>query len=637
MALVNFSDLDFDQIRTSIKSYLRSNSTFTDYDFEGSNLSILIDILAYNTYISSYNANMLSNEVFLDSATLRENVVSLAKNVGYLPKSVIASKAKVSFFIDLSTFTTNPITITLKKGLVCTSSSNFSDQSFVFSIPEDITVPVTNGFADFENIQIYEGNYFTDYFTTSAANKSQRYILNNPNIDASTIRVIVRDTETSSVSRNYKFVDNLTNVKNTDDVFFLNEIEDQRYELFFGDGTFGSKLINNNYIISSYITSKGVSGNGINDFVFVGRFADNNGTPVNVSSPFITVIEPSNGGSDIESVSSIKKYAPRVYASQNRAVTASDYESLMPSIYMETESVSVFGGEELNPPQYGKVFISIKPVNGPYVPNSVKDNLKVKLRKYAVAGIVPEFVDLKYLYIEYDTNAYYNINLTGNPDDLKSTTTNNIVRYSKSSELNKYGARFKYSKFLKIIDDSDISITSNITRISIRRDLKVIQNSYGQYEVCFGNEFYVKDNCYGYNIKTSGFNVAGISGTLYFGDMPSGDNVTGSIFLFKLNATNQPVIVRQNVGTIDYIKGEIKINSINIINTNKKNSGDYIIQFSSTPKSNDIIGKQDLYLQLDTTNSSVNMLSDTISSGADLSGSQYIVSSSYSDTNLVRK
>lgn len=636
MSLVNFSNLDFDQIRTSIKSFLRSSSTFTDYDFEGSNLSMLIDILAYNTYLSSYNANMLSNEVFLDSATLRENVVSLAKNVGYLPKSVISSKATISFFIDLTDSTNNPISATLRKGLVCTSGAVYDNISYTFCIAEDVTVPVSNGIASFTNIKISEGNFVTEFFTVDTLNKSQKFILNNPKIDTNSIRVKVSDSETSSVSRQYKFVDNITNVKNTDDIFFLSEIEDQRYELLFGDGTFGNKLKDNNFITVSYIMANGELANGVSEFTFVGKFVDNNGSTLIIESPLVTTELASTGGSDIESVASIKKYAPRVYSTQNRAVTSSDYEALMPSIYTETESVTVFGGEELDPPQYGKVFISIKPVNGSYVPNNVKDNLKIKLRKYSVAGIVPEFLDLKYLYVEYDSKVYYNSNLTKNPDDLKTNVTSNIVKYSKSSELNKYGARFKYSKFLKIIDDGNNAITSNITRISIRRDLKIELNTLAQYEICFGNEFYVNGNCSGYNIKSSGLNVSGLIGTVYFSDIPNSDRTTGKLVLFQVNTSSQPVIVRENVGVVDYVKGEIRINPITIINTSKKNSGDFIIQFSTTPRSNDVIGKQDLYLKLDTNNSMVNMLSDTISSGEDLSGSQYIISSSYADDSLTR-
>ena len=406
--------------------------------------------------------------------------------------------------------------------------------------------------------------------------------------------------------------------------------------MLFGDGTFGNKLKDNNFITVSYIIANGELANGVSEFTFVGKFVDNNGSTLIIESPLVTTELASTGGSDIESVASIKKYAPRVYSTQNRAVTSSDYEALMPSIYTETESVTVFGGEELDPPQYGKVFISIKPVNGSYVPNNVKDNLKIKLRKYSVAGIVPEFLDLKYLYVEYDSKVYYNSNLTKNPDDLKTNVTSNIVKYSKSSELNKYGARFKYSKFLKIIDDGNNAITSNITRISIRRDLKIELNTLAQYEICFGNEFYVNGNCSGYNIKSSGLNVSGLIGTVYFSDIPNSDRTTGKLVLFQVNTSSQPVIVRENVGVVDYVKGEIRINPITIINTSKKNSGDFIIQFSTTPRSNDVIGKQDLYLKLDTNNSMVNMLSDTISSGEDLSGSQYIISSSYADDSLTR-
>jgi len=638
MSLVNFASLDFDQVKESIKSYLRSNSTFTDYDFEGSNLSILIDVLAYNTYISSYNANMLSNEVFLDGATLRENVVSLARNIGYLPKSITAPRAVISFYIDVSEFESNPVSITLKQGIVCTTSINFGDRSFVFSIPSDITVPVTNGFALFENIEIYEGVYTINNFTVDSFNKNQKFVLNNANIDTSTVRVAVREDKNSSISRVYKFVDNITTVKSTDNVFFLNEIEDQRYELIFGDGTFGSKLENNNYIVSSYIITSGELGNGIEDFTFSGRLFDNNGSPIlTATPPAILVSRSSQGGSSIESVSSIKKYAPRVYASQNRAVTATDYEALIPQIYPETESVSVFGGEELSPPKYGKVFITVKPKNGSYVPNNVKDNLKVQLKNYSVAGIIPEFIDLKYLYIEYDARVYYNTNLVQNSEDVRTLVTSNIIKYSKSSELNKYGSRFKYSKFLKLIDDSSDAITSNITRVAMRRDMKIQIGSFAEYEICFGNEFHIKNRS-GYNIKSSGFTVSGISGTVYLADTPpqNESDTIGNIFLFRFDGQSKPVIIRKSVGNIDYKKGEIRINSINIIDTVKKSFGDNIVQFSAIPKSNDIIGKQDLYIQLDVNSSSVNMISDVISSGIDISGSQYIVSSSYLNGDLVR-
>jgi hypothetical protein len=634
MALVNFSNLDFDQIKKSIKDYIRSNSNFTDYDFEGSNLSILIDILSYNTYISSYNANMLSNEVFLDSATLRENVVSLARNVGYLPKSITSAKAKVSLLVDVSNIAPNTLSVTLKRGVVCSTTRSYGNESYIFSIPSDITVPVSNGSALFEGITIYEGSYIVNNFIVDSLNKNQIFVLDNPNIDTSTIRVTVKENIQSSISKVYKFIDNITNVKPTDNVFFLNEVQDQRYELIFGDGSFGSKLQDKNYIESSYIVCSGESANGINDFSFTGRFYDNNGNVLQLDNPFVSVVEASNGGAPIESIGSIKKYAPRVYASQNRAVTSSDYESLIPIIYPEVESISVFGGEELDPPKFGKVYIAIKPVNGSYVPNNIKDNLKYKLRDYAVAGIIPEFIDLKYLYIEYDSKVYYNTNATKNVNDTKNNILNNITKYSRSKDINRYGARFKYSKFLALIDDTEDSITSNITKISMRRDVKVQLKKFADYEVCFGNEFYIK-NMNGYNIKSSGVSISGVSGTLYFSDIPNADKTTGIIFLFKLNSRLEPIIVKQNVGSVDYITGEIKLLALNIIDS-KIVDGNYTLEFSAIPKSNDIIGKQDLYLQLDVSKSSLNMIEDSISSGTDPSGSQYIVSSSYLNGDLVR-
>jgi hypothetical protein len=635
MALVNFTNLDFDQIKSSIREYLRANSNFTDYDFEGSNLSTLVDVLAYNTYISSYNANMISNEVFIDSATLRENVVSLARNIGYVPHSRSASKANISFFVDTTTFSTNPLTLTLKSGVVFTSNSSFGDQSYSFIIPQDITVPVVNGIALFENISIYEGSFIVNNFTVDANNPNQKFILDNANIDVDSISVFVRDTQGSTVKRVYKLSRNLFDVNSESRVFFIQEIEDQRYELIFGDGIFGKKLENSNYIEVSYNITNGENGNGVSSFNFNGRIVDNNNRVVTNGISLVTTNSPSQNGREIESVESIKKYAPRKYAAQNRAVTATDYETIIPTIYPEAESISVFGGEDLTPPQYGRVFISIKPINGPFVSNQVKDNLERDLRRYAVAGIVPEIIDLKYLYLETDTTAYYNSNATNDANFLKDTIFSNIRNYANSKELNKYGARFKYSKYLKIIDDSDSAVTSNITKVVMRRDLRAELNKFADYEICYGNQFHIKSMS-GYNIKSSGFKVAGISDTVYMSDIPDTDGLTGNIFFFKLQSATQPIVVRKNAGRIDYVKGEIRLFPVNITSTLKTSFSQPIIQISVVPKSNDVIGLQDLYLQLDINNITLNMLSDEISSGSDLSGSSYKVTSSYTNGDLVR-
>lgn len=636
MSLVNFTSLDFDQIKTSIKDYLRSNSNFTDYDFEGSNMSIIIDMLAYNTYISSYNANMVSNEVFIDSATLRENIVSLARNIGYIPSSRKSAKANISFFVEV----TNPLvrTVTLKSGVVCNTSS-FGRSAYVFSILDDITVPVIDGIASFDGIEIYEGSYVNTNFTVNAINNeynNKRFILENRGIDTRTLKVLVRDAQSSSSAKKFINSNNILDVTESSKVFFIQEIEDERYELIFGDGVFGQRLVENNYIEVSYLISNGKEGNGFSSFNFSGILVDGNGSSIAENVSLITTNLSSSSGSEIESVNSIRNFAPRAYASQNRAVTASDYETLIPKIYSEAESVSAFGGEELSPPQYGKVFITIKPFFGTFLSNSVKDNIKAELRKYAVAGIVPEILDLKYLYLELSSNIYYDTNSSSSSDLIRSKVINNVEKYADSEELNKYGARFKYSKYQKLIDDSEVSITSNITRLQMRRDLKVSINQFAQYEICFRNQFHIK-NTTGYNIKSSGFKVSGISNTVYFGDIPNSDSRTGSLFLFYLNSDTNSVIVRKSIGTIDYVIGEIKTNPIKIISTDKEDGGTPIIEISAIPESNDVLGIQDLYLQIDTNKLEVNTVPDNIESGSDTSGSNYIISSSYLNGNLVRK
>jgi hypothetical protein len=635
MSLVNFTNLDFDQIKSSIRDYLRSNSNFTDYDFEGSNLSIIIDTLAYNTYIASYNANMVSNEVFIDSATLRENIVSLARNIGYVPKSVRSSKANISFSVGVEG---NASFVTLKSGTVCRSIS-FGNLVFTFSILNDITVPVINGTAFFDSIEILEGSLFKTNFTVDSTNVAQRFILENRGIDTTTLLVSVRDTEDSSSFRKYTNSSSILDVTSSSKVYFLQEIEDERYELIFGDGVFGNKLINGNYIEVSYLISSGESSNGVSNFNFSGRLVDSNGNNIVENISLLTTNVASSLGSNIESVNSIRNFAPRLYAAQNRAVTASDYETIVARIYPEADSVSAFGGEELQPPQFGKVFISIKPRFGSFISNKVKDNIKRELKNFSVAGISPEILDIKFLYIEIETNAYYNTNTTLSSEFLKTKILDNINKYGKSEELNKYGARFKYSKYQSIVDKTDSSITSNITRLQIRRDLKVSQNKFAQYEICFRNAFYVK-RLSGFNIKSSGFKVSGISNTVYFGDTPNADGKTGNIFLFYLDSTGNPISIKKSVGTIDYSIGEIRTTPLNIISTSKNDGGTPIIEISAIPESNDILGIQDIYLQIDSDenkgNVKVNVIPDNIESGSDTSGSNYLVTSSYSNGKLVR-
>jgi len=642
MALVNFANLDFDQIKQSITDYLRSNSNFTDYDFEGSNLSTIIDALAYNTYITSYNANMVSNEVFIDSATLRENVVSLARNIGYTPRSSKSSRANITFIVDTANYSVKPQTITLNKGIVATSNS-FGNESYTFSIMEDITVPVVNNIATFSNIDVYEGTYITSEFSYNTYDPNQRFILDNPNIDISTINVIWKPSQLSSVKRKFHRSNSLFEVDSQSPVYWVQEIENERYELIFGDGIFGIALEEPNFLEVRYLVNNGSNSNGVFDLSFNGKLTTSrDNISINSGISRITVNTPAYAGSDIESIESIKKYATQTYASQNRAVTSTDYEYIIPKIYPEAESISVFGGEELSPPQFGKVFASIKPINGAYLSNLVKDNIKREIKKYSVGGIDLEITDLKYLYIEALVNVYYNSNNANSGDQIKSIVSTNINQYGSSTEINKFGARFKYSKFLNVVDNSNSAITSNITTIQMRRDLRASLNTFAEYEICFGNRFHVVNHGHGtyngkigYNIKSSGFRVSGVAGTVYLADTANRSLETGAVNLIRLNSSSEAVIVRRNIGSIDYIKGEIKLNPINIVSTNI-NRQFPLIEISAIPYSNDVIGLQDLYIQLDTSNVIINCVNDRISSGYDVSGSDYIVSSSFAQGSLVR-
>ena len=641
MPLANFTNLDFDQVKTTLTDYIQSNSNFTDYDFQGSNLSTIIDLLAYNTYITSYNANMVTNEVFIDSATLRENIISLARNIGYVPRSKKAARAVISFTVNTTNIIPTPATLTLKAGPVAGTSGSFGNSSYIFSILEDISVPVRDGVAEFNNITIYEGTLLTSNFTFNSRDVNQKFILPNAGIDTDLISVKVKTNESSTAAASYKLQDSLFDINSSSNVYYIQEVEDERYQIFFGDGIFGKSLKDGNFIPINYIITNGDSANGVNSFTFNGRLTYiRNAQTYTVTSgiSLITTELGSSGGEIIESTDSIKKFAPRIYASQNRCLTANDYETLIPSrIYPETESISVFGGEEVIPPQYGKVFISIKPKSGDFIPNLIKENIKLKLKKYAVAGIVPEILDLKYLFLEIDSKVYYNSNLAPSAEYISSIIQNNANKYAESSEMNKYGARFKYSKFLKIIDDSQDAITSNITTVNMRRDLRVQINTWAEYTIGFGNAFHIR-SMNGYNIKSSAFRVNGIANAdVYISDIPNVNRITGSLFLFTIPAINSatPTIVKRNIGNINYVSGIITLNPINIQSGMMKD-GQITIEIGVIPSSNDVIGLQDLYLQLDISSSTFEMVVDEIASGLDPSASNYLVSSSYSNGALVR-
>ena len=632
MPVTKFTNLDFDQIKTQIKDYLRANSNFTDFDFEGSNLSVLIDALSYNTYISAFNSNLVVNESFLDSATLRENVVSLARNIGYVPRSKSAARASISFNVTANS--TSP-SMTLQPGLVCVGRSNDSD--VVFSISEEITssTTVNSGIATASfgsvtsPIEVLEGTFLTSQFIVDGS-LEQRFVLDNANIDTSSIVAYVGTP--GVLGKQYKMIDNIVGISSISDTYLIQEVQDERYELLFGDGIFGRKPQNGAVITVQYVVTSGSEGNGPELFNFAGNFLGDNGQVITPSAiPTINTISAASNGGDIESVDSIKYFAPRLYSSQYRAVTARDYESIVATIYPNTETVSVVGGEEVDPPQFGTVLITIKPKNGEFVSDFDKTQILTKLKSYSLTGINQKIVDLQVLYVEIESFIYYDSTKISSVNDLKSKITSALTTYSKSGDVNKFGGRFKYSKVLNVVDNIDKAITSNITRVRIRRNLNALVNQFAQYELCFGNQFNVKPE--GLNIKSTGFKIQGTIETVYFTDVPNADKLTGTISIVRKNASGETIVVVKSAGVVDYVHGEINLSTINIISTDKPNN---IVEVQAFPESNDVIGLQDLYLDFNIPSSQINMVKDTITSGEQISGVGYKVTSSYSNGELSR-
>ena len=626
MALNQFTNLNFEDIKTSIKDYLRQNSNFSDFDFEGSNLSVLINTLAYNSYITAYNTNMVANESFIDSATLRENVVSLARNIGYVPRSKRAATALVQFVT--TGISTDNTSITLQPGVFANSGIN--QTNFIYSLPERVQAPSFLGQSQ-GMVTIYQGQYLEKEWTIDTSQPNQKYILPNDSIDTSTLRVFVKESSSSNTRTEYKLLDSIVGITSVTNMFLIQETSDEKYELLFGDGIFGKKLESGNVVTASYIKTDGKDGNGATNFNYAGTIKDESGGDITTATTRLFTMIPSENGDDIESVESIRNYAPRRFAAQNRAVTATDYEALLPSIYPNIQSVSAFGGEDLNPPQYGRVFIAAKPRNGNFLADSTKKSLLKSLKNYSIAGIVPSFVDLKFLYVELDSYIYYNTNFTGNADTLRASIVNSVIQYGGSSELNKFGGRFKYSKMISVIDNTDSSITSNITNIKIRRNLKTLPNTFSQYELCYDNEFYKELDSY--NIKSTGFTVSGITGTVYLADKTIEGSDIGNLFLFRITDDVEVDIVSSNFGTVNYKKGEILINTVNITSTVQPEG---IVEIQAIPLSNDVLGRKELFLQLSVENSNFTMRQDLIASGANVSGTRFDVQSSYSNGSKVR-
>ncbi len=592
MPYTQVANLDFENIKIQLKEYLRSQNDFTDYDFEGSALATLIDTLAYNTYYTAFNTNMVVNELFIDSATLRDNVVAIAKQLGYRPKSATSPTAYISFTVTYTNATTDK-ELNLRKGTGFIS--NYDNAIYNYVVTSDVKASVINGVATFSNVPIREGTVLNSEFTIQTASKGQRFILDNENIDTNTITVNVYPGG-GTFNEPYLLADNILGVDGNSKVFFLDEIEDERYEILMGDGVLGKKLDNNTRIDVSYLTTSGPASNGVKAFVFSGVIENENGVSPSAFTTSIVSTTASSGGEGIESTAKIKYTAPKAYGTQDRAVTANDYEAIVRKVYPATSDIIIFGGEDQDPPQYGKVFISLKPTDASYLTSLTKSQIISDLKKYVIASVEPQIVDPSILFVEMTSKIYYNGGVTDQtPANIRDKAIAAIQSYLLTSDTEKFNGKFRYSKFVGVIDDADVSINSNLTSLTMRKDFYPQLNSTFYYEVCFQNAF--DEDCDDPVLSSTGFRVTEYPNfDVYVEDRDK------KIVLYRLdNVTGEKVVLDSDIGDIDYVKGELKMYALTII---KGSFFDNRISLRVRPLSNDIKAMREVYLDVDVPNSS---------------------------------
>ena len=592
MPYTQVANLDFEQIKASLKEYLRSQNDFTDYDFEGSALATLLDTLAYNTYYTAFNTNMVVNELFIDSATLRDNVVALAKQLGYRPKSATSPTAFISFTVTYTNATTDK-ELNLKEGTGFIS--NYDNVIYNYVTLSDVKAQVINGVATFVNVPIREGTLLTSDFTIATASKSQRFILDNPNIDTNTIKVTVYPGG-GSFNEPYLVADNIINIDGDSKVFFVDEIEDGRYEILMGDGVLGKKLENGTRFEVQYLTTEGPVSNGVKSFVFSGVLENENGVSPNSFTTTIVSSVASSGGEEVETTAKIKYTAPKAYGTQDRAVTSQDYEAIVRKVYPATSDIIIFGGEDQEPPEYGKVFIVLKPTDASYLTSLTKSQIIADLKKYVVASVEPRIIDPSILYVEMTSKIYYNGGMTDQtPSNIRDKVIASIQAYIDTSDTEKFNGKFRYSKFVGVIDDADVSINSNLTSLTMRKDFYPQLNSTFYYEVCFQNAF--DEDCDDPVLSSTGFRVTEYPNfDVYVEDMDK------KIVLYRLDSvTGEKVVLDSNIGDIDYVKGELKMYALTII---KGSFFDNRISLRVRPLSNDIKAMREVYLDVDVPNSS---------------------------------
>ena len=614
---LNISQLDFDAIKANLKTFLSNQSQFKDYDFEGSGMSVLLDLLAYNTHYLSYNANILANEMFIDTADLRNSIVSLAKALGYTPNSPTAAYADINLVVNNAT----GASLTMDTGTRFTTSVDGTSYSFVTI--DDHTITPVDGVYTFSNIKIYEGTYITFSYTNNSSDIDQRFIIPSANADLSTLKVTVQNSAGDTTTSTYTKATSITQLDSTSKVYFLQEAEDGKFEIYFGDGVIGRALDDGNIIRLKYVVTNKTAANGASSFTLAGNIDG-------FSDVTLTVNSNAANGADAETNASIKFNAPKSYAAQDRAVTIEDYKAKVRELYANTKSVSAWGGEDAETPFYGRVYISINPTSGSTLTDTTKNSIVTELKKYSVASVTPVIIDPETTSLLLTSTVKYDEkSTTKTAETLKTDVTNALTNYNDNT-LNQFDSIFRYSKVLELIDDADSSILSNITTLRIRKSFTPTIGSSTNYTVYFSNPLYNPHTGHrsaeGGVLSSTGFKVEGDATNIYFFD----DDGAGNLRRYYLVGSVR-TYVDNTAGTINYSTGQVDINSVNISTIeNIRGSASTVIELTVQPNSNDIVPVRNQILNIDVANSTITVTPDTIVGGSANAGVGYTTTSSYS-------
>ena len=610
---LNVTELDFDTIKGNLKTFLRNQDQFTDYDFEGSGLSNILDLLAYNTHYNAVYANVLANEMFIDSADLRNSIVSHAKHVGYTPQSATSPIA----YLDLTVVGATGNTLTAARGT--TFQTTVDSVTYNYLVKDDTTITPSAGVYSFSSLPVYEGTLVTNKYTVDTANADQRFLIANELADTTTLKVTVQNSSADSTTATHTLATDLADVTGTSTVYYLEGAEDSQHEVFFGDGVLGKSLSTGNIVTLSYIVTNADDSNGATTFSLSGNVGG-------FSNVTVTTATNSAGGATAESANSIRFNAPKSWTTQNRTVTARDYESKVKQIFTNAKSVQVWGGEDHDTPVYGRVYISINPKVGTSLTEAKKTDIILQLKDFNVMSITPVIVDPTTTYLQLAVNVKFDAkSTTKSKDTIKSLVTSAITTYN-SNELQEFDQMFRYSKFIETMNKVDTSILSNITTVKLHKSFTATTTAATTYTINLNNALYNPHS--GHNataggiLSSSAFTINGdVTNDYYLND--DGD---GNVRIYYLSAGTK-IYTNNTLGTIDYATGQIVLNALYITSVGDVDGATSTdIRLTIIPNSVDTIPVRNQLLAIDETNSTVTVSADTFET---TSGIGYTTATSY--------